>query len=116
MYGKNVKQWKILGIVSLGLALAGCIIGGIVNLVSGAVTGGELLLLIVLGPILMCLGFTGLILNFGKIMKGIIIPIPILSMLIEYFRGIYWAIRGYIWLFVQIKKGRDNDYMEGDNR
>ncbi len=45
------------------------------------------------------LGIISFVLNFKKTLIGIIAPIPILSSMIESFRGVWYAIKGLICLF-----------------
>lgn len=53
------------------------------------------------GLVLLPISIFGMSFNFGKIMLGIIAPIPVLSSVIESFKSIVYAIKGII---VLVKK------------
>lgn len=57
------------------------------------------------GLVLLPISILGMSFNFGKIMLGIIAPIPVLSSVIESFKSIVYAIKGII---VLVKK---QDYL-----
>ena len=48
----------------------------------------------------------GFFLNWKKILMGIIAPIPILSMIIQYFAGMFMGYRAFFWL---LKHWKDVD-------
>ncbi len=55
----------------------------------------DVLVCIVVLPIF----FMGFIINFKKILLGLITPIPILSYLIEWFKGMCYAVKAVIVIF-----------------
>ncbi len=111
MYGNTIKQLWTKFIISLILAVVGTIIMVISNITGGGFeisNVGDLfeqLALIVCSPILMTIGVYGLILNFGNVLRGIIAPIPIISMIIEYIKAFFMAISAFIYLI----KNRNNE-------
>ncbi len=111
MYGNSIKQlWTKLKL-SLILAIALTIFMVITNIVNESfdITNiGDLLeqlALIVASPVLMTIGVYGLILNYRKIFRGIIAPIPFVSMIIEYFKGFFMSIAAFVYLI----KNRKNE-------
>ncbi len=110
MYGNSLKQLRSKFKIAVVFAIVGTIIMVISNLTGGDGFGIktvndllETLGLIVISPIVMLLGVFGLTLNVGPTLKGLIAPIPIISMLLEYFKGMFMAASA----FVYILKNRD---------
>lgn len=52
-------------------------------------------LIIIVFPVEIC----GMILNWKKVLKGLIAPIPIVSYILESFIGMWYAIKGLIAIF-----------------
>ena len=112
MYGNTIKELWLKLKISLVLA----VVGTVVMVVSNAVNGtfgianiGDLLEqlgLIVISPILMTIAIYGLILNYRKVFKGIVSPIPIVSMIVEYVKGFFMSIKAFVYL---IKNRENND-------
>lgn len=52
--------------------------------------------ILVLGIPLLILEYGGMIINWKRVLKGIIAPIPILSMMIESFKGMFYMAKGLV--------------------
>lgn len=102
MYGRTAKQIKIIALISF-------IISSIATVIIFMVQDQpwDYYWLIPVAPLIMTFGFMALILNFKKIICGIITPIPFLSMYIEYFKGYFWSIKALIWALRQPKNSDD---------
>lgn len=59
----------------------------------------QFVLMIPIAFIVFPIQFCGFILNWKKILKGFIAPIPVLSYFIQFFVGIWYAIKGLIAIF-----------------
>ena len=103
MYGRTAKQIKIIALISFILSIIATVV--IFMLPANASELGEYLWLIPIGPLLLTFGFMSFALNTKNIFRGIIRPIPILSMMIEYLKGYWYGIRGLIWALKQPKDG-----------
>lgn len=89
MYGYTSKQIKVKAAISLALGVV-LAIYAIFFQESGAVNGSQLALYFV-SPVVLTWGVFGFLINWRKILKGIIMPIPLISYLVESFKGLYMA-------------------------
>lgn len=114
MYGNTIKQLWLKFKIALVLAIIGTVIMVIANIVGG--TGfdirnvGDLfkqLALIVFSPVLMTIAVYGLLLNYRNIFKGIVAPIPVVSMIIEYLKGFFMSICAFVYL-IKNRKNEDS--------
>lgn len=99
MYGRTAKQIK-------NIALFSFIISIVATVIVAAIQTDDLSTywwIIPVSPLILTFGFMSLFLNFKKIMIGIIRPIPILSMFIEYLKGFFCSIKALIWALKQPK-------------
>lgn len=102
MYGRTAKQIKIIALISFIISTIATVI---IFMVQDEIR--DYYWLIPIAPLIMTFGFMSLILNFKKIICGIITPIPLLSMFIEYFKGYFWSIKVLIWALRQPKNSGD---------
>lgn len=104
MYGNTDKTLWIKFYASLVLAVVLTIVMVISNITGAGfdITNVgdifEQLALIVISPILMTIGVFGMLLNYANILKGIVTPIPIISMIIEYLKGFVMSIKAFVYL------------------
>lgn len=102
MYGRTAKQIKIIALISFIISTIATVI---IFMAQDEIR--DYYWLIPIAPLIMTFGFMSLILNFKKIICGIITPIPLLSMFIEYFKGYFWSIKVLIWALRQPKNSGD---------
>lgn len=102
MYGRTAKQIKIIALISFIISTIATVI---IFMAQDEIR--DYYWLIPIAPLIMTFGFMSLILNFKKIICGIITPIPLLSMFIEYFKGYFWSIKVLIWALRQPKNSED---------
>ena len=95
---KRLIVCTVLGVIT-GVVL------GIGNAVMGALPLGAGALLALGAIVIFPIELFGMTFNFGKMLLGMIAPIPILSMFIEIFKSYVYAIKGII---VIVKK---QDYL-----
>lgn len=104
LYGCSVKMMKVLFFISLVIGFALGIALLIINMEQM-----EMTMLLILGaaiPLAYPFIVLGFFLNWKKILTGIIAPIPILSMMIQYFVGMFMGYRAFFWL---LKHWKDVD-------
>ena len=104
MYGRTAKQIKIIALISFIISSIATVA---IFLVQEESEFSSMVWLIPVAPLILTFGFMSLILNFKKIICGIITPIPLLSMFIEYFKGFFWSIKALIWALRQPKNSGD---------
>lgn len=80
--------------------------------------GGVGIFMVIFALIVLPFEFWGMILNWKKVLKGIIAPIPILSMVIESFKGMIYAVKGFLVIikkeeYLAIGKPEENDGIHG---
>ena len=101
-----IRRLKISMVIGLILDLAMLAFEIAMPILAGIEFTIGILLMCVL--VLLCapiLGFCcfGMSFNFGKTMLGMIAPIPILSMFIEYFKGLYYGVKAIIVIVKKLK-------------
>ncbi len=104
---KRLIVCSVLGII-VGIAVA------VINITAAGmplIYAALMLLCIVIVFPIECFGVS---FNFGKILLGMVAPIPILSMIIESFKSIVYAIKGIIVIikkqdYLIIGKGEETD-------
>lgn len=104
LYGCSVKMMKVLFFISLVIGFALGIALLIINMEQL-----EMTMILILGaaiPLAYPFIVLGFFLNWKKIFMGVLVPIPILSMIIQYFVGMFMGYRAFFWL---LKHWKDND-------
>lgn len=96
------KKLNVYLIVALVLTVVQMIAMFIVN--DGAMGTGDIgstLIMLLVSIVLLPFFYMGFFINWKKTLLGIIVPIPILSMLIEWFKGAFYGFKGFL---VVVKK------------
>lgn len=102
MYGNTMKQAKAKLIASLILSIATSIF--IVVMGSQGYSIAMVLLCSFFAVIIETFAWFGILLNWKRFFLGIIKPIPIISMLIEFFKGYGMAFATLFWI---VKNGKN---------
>lgn len=97
MYGNSVKQMKVKFIISIILGVGYQFISCLVGLGSG-MDLFSVLGLLAFGVLIVPIEVLGAMLNIKPILKGIFFPIPMLSMVIESFKGYVMGFKAIIWV------------------
>lgn len=95
MYGYTASQIKTKAVISLALGVA-LAVYGIFFQETGTVNGTRLALYF-LSPLALGWGFLGFLINWKKTLRGILLPIPLVSYLIEGFKGLFMAPVALLW-------------------
>lgn len=103
MYGRTAKQIKTIALLSFIIS----IIASVIIFMAQGDEFNNYYWLIPFAPLIMTFGFMSIVLNFKKIILGIIKPIPVFSLFIEYLKGYFYSIKALIWALKQPKNGGD---------
>ncbi len=103
MYGKSLKQLKVGFIVCFILGAAMGLFALIMNL--GNFSLLMLIIMALLTIILFPFEIMAFFLNGKNIFKGLIAPIPVLSFILEYFKGLGRAFVAFVWMLKAMIKG-----------
>ena len=95
MYGYTSKQIKVKAVISLAAGVAFAIYA-IFFQESGTADVSHLALYFV-SPVVLAWGVLGFLIDWRKILKGIIMPIPLISYLVESFKGLFMAPVALFW-------------------
>lgn len=104
MYNNTVKSAKIKLIISLVLSViltAFIFVGGLIgsiNKQTNVLTFLITIILSILAVIIETFAWYGFLINWKKILIGCIMPIPILSMIIEFLKGYFMAFKTLVWV------------------
>lgn len=107
MYGRAAKQIKIIALISFIISIATSVLAFMQE-----DEIGDMYWLIPVAPLIMTFDFMSLVLNFKKIFRGLIAPIPVLSFFIEYLKGYFYSIKALLWALKQPKNGSDQADMK----
>lgn len=100
MYNRTAKQIKIIALVSFIISTIATVI---VFMIQHDDDFSSTYWIIPAAPLIWTFSLMSCVLNFKKNMIGLIKPIPILSMVIEYFKGYIYGVKALIWALKQPK-------------